>query len=173
MAHRRDRAHSPPRKRKMIATIPHVITPGAYASRLMTECVCRYWWAIAVPVVPCLIAGCYDLRFLIVAAAWLLIVMPGILALVYFRYALSPEAAKMTLPHIVTFADDTITVTWPDTDYPANTESRRPLGGRHRLRACRCRPRPTPPAHNTRKVIPLARRCHRSLPASQLARQEH
>ena len=102
----------------MIATIPHVITPGAYASRLMTECVCRYWWAIAVPVVPCLIAGCYDLRFLIVAAAWLLIVMPGILALVYFRYALSPEAAKMTLPHIVTFADDTITVTWPDTDYP-------------------------------------------------------
>ena len=102
----------------MIATAPHVITPGAYASRLMTECAARYWWAIVVPVVPCLIAGYFDLRFLIVAAAWLLIVMPGILAFVYFRHALSPEAARMTLPHVVTLTDAAITITWPETDYP-------------------------------------------------------
>lgn len=102
----------------MIATEPHVITPGEYSTRLMTEWAARYWWAIAVPIVPCLIAGCFDLRFLIVAAAWVFILVPGILAFVYFHHALSPEAARMTLPHVVTFADNGITVTWPDTDYP-------------------------------------------------------
>lgn len=101
----------------MISTRPHSVSPGAYSARLMGEWVSRYWWVIAVPVVPCLLVGYFDLRFFIVAAAWLLIVMPGILALVYFRYALSPEAARMTLPHTVSFSEREIIISWHETEY--------------------------------------------------------
>jgi len=101
----------------MITTRSHSISPGIYSSRLMVEWVSRHWWAIALPVMPCIVAGFYDLRFFIVTAAWLLIVSPGILALVYFRYALSPEAARMTLPHTVTFSDRDIIISWPETEY--------------------------------------------------------
>ena len=46
-----------------------------------------------------------DWRFLLVAAMLLLIAVPGVMALLYFNYALSPRCFPEVWPHTVTFTD--------------------------------------------------------------------
>lgn len=95
-----------------------MISSATYSRRLATIWLDRHWWLIVIPVAACLIAGMYDWRWLVIAFALLLIVWPGILMIVYFRYALTPEARKAILDKtVVKNPDGSLSITYlPPTD---------------------------------------------------------
>ena len=102
--------------------------PDTYSRRLALIWLGRNWWLIVLPVAACLIVGMHDWRWLVVAFALLLIVWPGILMIVYFNHALTPEARKAILDKkVVENPDGSLSVTYlpsadPDTPAPPEPE---------------------------------------------------
>lgn len=59
-----------------------------------------------------LVAGFFDLRFLVVALMVLFVVTPMLMAWVYIRHCLTRDAAMNVAPHEVSLSDDYIEVRW-------------------------------------------------------------
>lgn len=70
------------------------------------------------PLVFCVVAACFNVMWVFVAFMLVCLLYPGLLMMIYFNYALSPQARRTLLPHSVTLTDDSIRVTYhkPDED---------------------------------------------------------
>ena len=75
-------------------TIENVSVPsGLYMRRLCLLFIADYWLWLVLPVALCAVLALWvDVRFVIVAMMVLFIILPMVLALLYFYYGLSPEA---------------------------------------------------------------------------------
>lgn len=81
------------------------VRPGVYARHLLAIFIERWWWMFVIPMAALLLLGMTDVRWLIVALMLLLVVSPGVLLLVYFNYALTPDTARRVLPQRVIVND--------------------------------------------------------------------
>lgn len=88
----------------------YTVKSSVYANRLLTIALSRLWWVAALPIAVLFVLSLSEIRFLFVAFMLLLIVFPGVLAMVYFRWALSPEIAVRTIPQRITRGDDGFTI---------------------------------------------------------------
>lgn len=84
------------------------VTPSAYVSRIMTGWLGRYGWVAAVVFGICGAIAAIRWEWLVVTLILLLIVYPFILAMVYFRYGLSPEHLVFTRPMKATLTDNAL-----------------------------------------------------------------
>lgn len=93
-------------------TIDNVSVPsGLYMRRLCLLFIADYWLWLVLPVALCAILALWvDVRFVIVAMMVLFIILPMVLALLYFYYGLSPEARWSIMDKIVTLDDRGITL---------------------------------------------------------------
>lgn len=62
---------------------------------------------LAIPLIACLIASLWDLRFAFVALILVFLVFPMVIAYVYFSKLLTPEAQKAIWPKHLEFNEDT------------------------------------------------------------------
>ncbi len=85
-------------------------TPSAYVSRIMTGWLGSYGWIAVTIFGICGAMAALRWEWLIVALILLLIVYPFVLAMVYFRYGLSPEHLVLTRPIRVTVTDSALLV---------------------------------------------------------------
>ena len=97
-------------------TIENVSVPsGLYMRRLCLLFIADYWLWLVLPVALCAILAIWvDVRFVIVAMMVLFIILPMVLALLYFYYGLSPEARWSIMDKIVTLDDRGITLDFTD-----------------------------------------------------------
>ena len=97
-------------------TIDNVSVPsGLYMRRLCLLFIADYWLWLVLPVALCAILAIWvDVRFVIVAMMVLFIILPMVLALLYFYYGLSPEARWSIMDKIVTLDDRGITLDFTD-----------------------------------------------------------
>ena len=97
-------------------TIDNVSVPsGLYMRRLCLLFIADYWLWLVLPVALCAILALWvDVRFVIVAMMVLFIILPMVLALLYFYYGLSPEARWSIMDKIVTLDDRGITLDFTD-----------------------------------------------------------
>ena len=97
-------------------TIENVSVPsGLYMRRLCLLFIADYWLWLVLPVALCAILALWvDVRFVIVAMMVLFIILPMVLALLYFYYGLSPEARWSIMDKIVTLDDRGITLDFTD-----------------------------------------------------------
>ncbi len=73
------------------------------------------WLWMVLPIAICAILAFFvDVRFIIVAMMILFIVMPMVLALLYFYYGFSPEARWSTMEKTLTIGNEGITLTFTD-----------------------------------------------------------
>ena len=73
------------------------------------------WLWLAAPLAVCAVLAIWiDVRFVIVALMVLFIVLPMILALLYFYYGFSPEARWSIMEKSATLDQDTLTLTFTD-----------------------------------------------------------
>lgn len=74
-----------------------------------------YWLWMAMPLAVCTILAIWiDVRFIIVAMMVLFIIMPMVLALLYFYYGFSPEARWSIMEKTVTLDENGITLDFTD-----------------------------------------------------------
>ena len=74
-----------------------------------------YWLWMAMPLAVCAILAIWiDVRFIIVAMMVLFIIMPMVLALLYFYYGFSPEARWSIMEKTVTLDENGITLDFTD-----------------------------------------------------------
>lgn len=67
------------------------------------EWLARYWPALAVPVASCIVVGMtIDHAFTFVAFMLLCLVLPFVMMMLYFNYALTPEATMAVRSHALT-----------------------------------------------------------------------
>lgn len=86
-----------------IHTALHRISANRYMTTVSEEWLARYWWALAIPVIACLAVGMFiNPAFTFVAFMILCIVIPFVMMMLYFNYALTPEATMAVRPHTVT-----------------------------------------------------------------------
>lgn len=97
--------------RSSIVTEPFRGTPGAYVRRCTLMWLGRWWWALALPVAVCAALALSEPVWLFVAMMVLFLLIPAIIAFVYFRYGLSPEAVQTLLERTVSVDGRAITVT--------------------------------------------------------------
>lgn len=72
-------------------------------STVSEEWLGRYWWTLALPVAACLAIGTFvNAAFTFVAFMLLCIVLPFVMMMLYFNYALTPEATMAVRHHSVT-----------------------------------------------------------------------
>ncbi len=97
-------------------TIENVsVSSGLYMRRLCLLFIADYWLWLVLPVALCAILALWvDVRFVIVAMMVLFIILPMVLALLYFYYGLSPEARWSIMDKIVTLDDRGITLDFTD-----------------------------------------------------------
>ncbi|MDE6314945.1 MAG: hypothetical protein K2L71_00595 [Muribaculaceae bacterium] len=103
-----------------IHTTLHRIPANRYMTTVSEEWLARYWPALALPVAICVAIGLIvDPAFTFVAFMLLCIILPFVMMMLYFNYALTPEATMAVRPHVlsvdqvsgidVTFAPDPVT----------------------------------------------------------------
>ena len=91
------------------------VTSATYMRRLSAVIFADNWLWLVAPVAVCaMLAYMLDVRFLIVALMVLFIVLPMILALLYFYYGLSPEAGWSIMEKTLAIDDKGITLTFTD-----------------------------------------------------------
>lgn len=95
-----------------ITTAPFTGTPSAYVRHVGLQLLWRWWWAWAIPVAACFIAACFEAVWAFVGFMLLFLLYPGLVLLVYYRYAFSPEAVNSLQPRTVTITDKSLTVTY-------------------------------------------------------------
>lgn len=90
-----------------IQTELHRISVSRYMSTVMEDWLGRYWWILAIPVAGCLAVGAFvNMAFTFVAFMFLCLVVPFIMMLIYYNYALTPEATIAVRPHWVSLNPD-------------------------------------------------------------------
>ena len=83
--------------------------------RLCLLFIADYWLWLVLPVALCAILALWvDVRFVIVAMMVLFIILPMVLALLFFYYGLSPEARWSIMDKTVTLDDRGITLDFTD-----------------------------------------------------------
>ncbi len=85
-----------------------VFTPGAaaHAAETMRERLNRLWWLLALPVLGLAVAGAYDWRWLVVAAALLLTLYPSGIIIGWFSAMASRSAIMAVYPQQVAIMPD-------------------------------------------------------------------
>lgn len=103
-----------------VPTLPFQGTPSAYVRHVFVAWLCRWWWVWALPIAACVVGACFDFVWVFVALMIICLLYPGLLMMIYFNYALSPEARRTLLPRRVTISDKPdITITYEDDRTPA------------------------------------------------------
>ena len=91
------------------------VTAGSYMRELCLMFLADNWLWLVMPVAVCaMLAIWVDVRFAIVAMMVLFIVLPMVLALLYFYYGLSQEARWSIMDKSVTIDDEGITLEFTD-----------------------------------------------------------
>jgi len=91
------------------------VSSSSYMRHLCLLFLAENWLWMVLPVALCAILAIWlDVRFIIVAMMVLFIVLPMILALLYFYYGLSPEARWSILEKTVTIDDKEIVLDFAD-----------------------------------------------------------
>ena len=91
------------------------VTAGSYMRELCLMFLADNWLWLVLPVAVCaMLAIWVDVRFAIVAMMVLFIVLPMVLALLYFYYGLSQEARWSIMDKSVTINDEGITLEFTD-----------------------------------------------------------
>ena len=91
------------------------VSASTYMRHLCTIFLGDNWLWMVLPVALCgVLAVWFDVRFVIVALMVLMVVLPMILALLYFYYGFSPEARWSIMDKSVTIGDAGITLEFTD-----------------------------------------------------------
>ena len=91
------------------------VSSGTYMRRLCRIFLADNWLWMVAPVAICIILAIWmDVRFVIVGLMVLFIVLPMVLALLYFYYGLSPEAQWSIMEKQVDLDNDGLTLTFSD-----------------------------------------------------------
>ena len=91
------------------------VTAGSYMRELCLMFLADNWLWLVLPVAVCAVLAIWvDVRFVIVAMMALFIVLPMVLALLYFYYGLSQEARWSIMDKSVTIGDAGITLEFTD-----------------------------------------------------------
>lgn len=91
------------------------VSSGTYMRHLCSIFLADNWLWMVAPVAICVMLAIWiDVRFAIVAMMILLMVLPMILALLYFYYGLSPEARWSIMDKQVDLDNDGLTLTFSD-----------------------------------------------------------
>jgi len=91
------------------------ISSGRYMRQLCLMFLADNWLWMVLPIAICAILAFFvDVRFIIVAMMILFIVMPMVLALLYFYYGFSPEARWSIMEKTLTIGNEGITLTFTD-----------------------------------------------------------
>ncbi len=91
------------------------VSPGNYMRELCLMFMADNWLWMALPLALCTVLAVWvDVRFAIVAMMVLFIVLPMVLALLYFYYGLSPEARWSIMDKDMTVDSDGITLHFDD-----------------------------------------------------------
>lgn len=91
------------------------VTAGVYMRRLCTMFLVDNWLWMVAPVAVCaMLAVWIDVRIIIVALMLLFVLMPMVLALLYFYYGLSPEARWSIMEKSATVDDQGVTLHFTD-----------------------------------------------------------
>lgn len=109
----------------MITTNYFKISSATYVRHCFLVWAEKWWWTLALPIAVFVIMGVSDARYFIVAFALTLVVYPGILALLYFNYALRPYAAYALLSRRLIFSVDGIYIDYEPSEehfVPSNTQ---------------------------------------------------
>lgn len=94
----------------MIETEVFTVPYSRAAWRKILAFVGRWWWAFAIPVAALCFAGLYDWRYAFIAAALVLVCMPGLLAIAYCQCAINADAALGAVPHHIVFDTEGFTL---------------------------------------------------------------
>jgi len=87
------------------------VTSGCYMKHLCSMFLADNWLWMVLPVAVCgMLAIFIDVRFIIVALMILFVVLPMLLAMLYFYYGLSPEARWSIMEKTATIDDSGITL---------------------------------------------------------------
>ena len=100
----------------MVMTIENCsVTAGTYMRHLCMMFLADNWLWMVAPVAVCAVLAVWiDVRFVIVALMVLFVVMPMLLALLYFYYGFSPEARWSIMEKSATVDDQSITLHFTD-----------------------------------------------------------
>ena len=91
------------------------VSSGSYMRELCLMFLADNWLWLVLPVAVCVVLAIWvDVRFAIVAMMVLFIVLPMVLALLYFYYGLSQEARWSIMDKSVTIGDAGITLEFTD-----------------------------------------------------------
>ena len=91
------------------------VSSGTYMRHLCALFMADNWLWLALPVAICAVLAIWmDVRFVIVALMVLFIVLPMVLALLYFYYGFSPEARWSIMDKAITIGDNAITLDFTD-----------------------------------------------------------
>ena len=91
------------------------VTSGTYMRHLCTLFLADNWLWMVLPVAVCAaLAVWIDVRFVIVALMVLLVVLPMILALLYFYYGFSPEARWSIMEKTASLSDEGLDLSFTD-----------------------------------------------------------
>lgn len=83
------------------------------------------WMAIAIggAVILCIGGALIDIRIWVLALMWIFILVPLLIAFLYFNYGMMPLTALNCIPHILTFKDSEIEVKIKNHDQELKSES--------------------------------------------------
>lgn len=97
-----------------VTTAPFTSTPNGYVRRVAVMWICRWWWAVLLPVAACGVAAFREPMWIFVALMIVCLLYPALIAFIYFNYALTPEARKTVIPHTVTVSDKGVKLSFPE-----------------------------------------------------------
>lgn len=97
-----------------LTTTPFHDTPGKYVRRIMAMWLGRWWWTMALPVALTALLSVIEAVWLFVALMILCLLVPAVIAMVYYNYALTPQAVATLELKIVSISDNSLVVTYCD-----------------------------------------------------------
>ncbi len=97
----------------IIETQPFKTSSGIYISAVFKQWLSRYWWAVVLPELLCVIlAFTHNIAFAFVALMLLFIIYPIILSFIYFYYALTPRAVSSLFNRKITITQQGLHISY-------------------------------------------------------------
>lgn len=93
------------------------IEPRRYIKTIASRCLWRYGWIAAIPLAIVFALSLTDIRFIYLALMIIFVAYPMALMLLYYNYALKPQAVAATLNHHLEYDNDCIIVVF-DEEHP-------------------------------------------------------
>lgn len=113
-----------------IPDLPHSVTTGTYMRLVIEEWLMSHWWIPALPLAAVIVAAIEtgDLRLWVLVPVLVCLLLPFMMVIVYYSYALTPEATAAIRPHLTRVrADGSISLI----PQPSTTEEGRRLPELH------------------------------------------